>query len=217
MRPNTTWLWNNTQVDGENSGNAGGGAGAGGSNWVVMDLVNDRFTFLDDQNVDGDLVSAVRYPVIIPGAGSIEAPKTFAVDQSEGVLDQIPLAGSSGGGQDGGNTRFVFAIFFDGPTAGIPYLEGWDSSAHATVNNAFLGAGTPSASTIKGIATTNGPPGSASWAGTPLAGSTSRLSLDAAALAGAKNLYFNLRLVLPSTFAPQTYDNAVLTLRFVYS
>src|SRR5690606_37505013 len=148
-------------------------------------LVNDRIMFLDSQQTDGDARTGTKYPVIIPGSSSIEAPKTFIDDYSAGVFDQVPLAGTAAGGQSGGEKRYVFAIYFDGATAGIPTLEAWNDNTHAASDNAFLGAGTPANSTLRAIATTNGSPGSATWAGTPLAGTSSRISLDTAALSGA--------------------------------
>ena len=215
--PNTYWLFNNTANDGANTGNASGGAGDASSNWVVIDLANDVIMFLDDQQTDGDGRTGTKYPVIIPDAGNLEAPKTFVDDYSAGIFDQVPLAGTTDGGQSGGNTRYVFAIYFDGATAGIPTLEAWNDSTHAAANDAFLGGGTPANSTLKAIATTNAAPGSATWSGTPLSGTGSRIELDTAALSGAKNLYFNIKQVIPYTFTPQQDSDIVLTLRFLYS
>jgi hypothetical protein len=216
-KPNTTWLYNNTANDGANTGNASGGAGDASSNWVVIDLTNDKIMFLDSQQTDGDSNSGTKYPVIIPDSGSSEAPKTFVDDNSASIFDQVPLAGTTDGGQSGGDTRYVFAIYFDGATAGIPYLEAWDDNTHATSSNAFLGSGTAANSTLKAITTTNGLPGSATWAGTPLAGTGSRIELDTAALTAAKNLYYNIKQVIASTFSPQSNSNIVLTLRYLYS
>jgi hypothetical protein len=215
--PNTYWLFNNTVNDGENTGNASGGAGGSSSNWVVIDLTNDSIMFLDDQQTDGDNRSGTKYPLIIPDAGNLEAPKTFIDDYSAEIFDQVPLAGTTDGEQSGGNTRYVFAIYFDGATAGIPTLEAWDSDTHATADDDFLGGGTPANSTLLAVATTNGAPGSATWSGTPLSGTDSRIELDTAALSAAKNLYFNIKQVVPSTFTPQQDTNIVLTLRFLYS
>jgi len=215
--PNTYWLYNNTSNDGVNSGNASGGAGGSSSNWVLIDLVNDSILFLDSQQMDGDSSSGTKYPVIIPDTGSNEAEKTFVKDNSASIFDQVPLAGTTAGGQSGGDTRYVFAIYFDGATAGIPYLEAWDSTAHSTCIDAFLGSGTAANSTLLAIATTNAAPGSATWAGTPLAGTGSRVSLHTAALTAAMNVYFNIKQLIPSTFSPETSSAIVLTLRFLYS
>lgn len=214
---NTYWLFNNTANDGANTGNATGGAGGASSNWVVIDRTNDKLMFLDDQQTDGDSNSGTIYPVLIPAASSIESDKTFINDNSESVLDQVPLAGTTNGQQNGGDTRYVFAIYFDGATATVPYLEAWDDSDHDSTDDDFLGAGTPANSTLKGITTTNGSPGSGTWSGTPLAGTGSRLTLDTGALGGAKNLYFNIKQVIASTLTPQTDSSIVLTLRFTYN
>lgn len=216
-KPNTTFLYNNTANDGANTGNASGGAGGSGSNWVVIDLVNDTIRFLDSQQNDGDPNSGADYPVIIPGSGSVEAPKTFIDDNSASIFDQVPLAGTTAGGQSGGDTRYVFAIYFDGATAGVPYLEAWNDNTHAAASDDFLGGGTPANSTLKAVATTNAAPGSATWAGTPLSGTDSRIQLDTAALSAAKNLYFNIKQVIASTFTPQSDSAIVLTLRYLYS
>ena len=218
-KPNLTWLFNDTINDGANSGNASGGAGDASSNWVVIDRTNDKLLFLDSQQADGDPESGPTYPVIIPASDSIEAPKTFVLDDSNTghEYQQVPLAGTTNGDQSGGNTRYVFAIYFDGATAGIPYLEAWNSSAHSAADDDFLGGVTPFNSTLKAVATTNGAPGSATWAGTPLSGTDSRIALDTEALSGAKNLYFNIRQVIPSTFSPQSDSSIVLTCRYLYS
>ena len=216
-KPNLTWLGNNTSNDGANTGNASGGAGDASSNWVVIDTTNDKLMFLDDQQTDGDSRTGAKYPAIIPAAGSIEVPKTFLDDYSASIFDQIPLAGTSAGGQSGGNTRYVFAIYFDGATAGIPYLEAWNSSSHAAADDDFLGGGTPADSTLRAIATTNAVPGSATWSGTPLSGTDSRIALDDAALSGAQNVYWNIKQLIPSTFTAQSDSDIVLVIRYLYS
>jgi len=217
-QPNTYWLFNNTANDGANTGNATGGVGDLSSNWVVIDLTNDALAWCSEQQTDGDAISGTRYPVVIPDSGSNEAEKTFIKDNSALIFDQVSLAGTTAGGQSGGDTRYVFAIYFDGATAGIPYLEAWDDNTHAASSHNFLGGGTPANSSIRAITTTNAVPGSATWAGTPLAGESSRISLDTAALTVAKNLYFNIKqLVTQGTHTPGSSTSLVLTLRYLYS
>jgi len=216
-KPNTYFLYNNTANDGANTGNATGGTGDASSNWVVLDLANDALLFLDSQQTDGDSNSGAKYPVIIPDASTIEAPKTFVNDDSASIYDQVFLAGTTNGDQDGGATRYVFAIYFDGATAGIPYLEAWNDNTHAASDDDFLGGGTAADSTLCGITTTNAVPGSATWAGTPMAGTSDRLSLDTVALTGAQNVYFNIKQVIASTLTPQADSAIVLTLRYLYS
>ncbi|WP_320043179.1 hypothetical protein [uncultured Desulfobacter sp.] len=217
-QPNTYWLFNDTENDGANTGNASGGAGDASSNWVVMDLENDALAWCSDQQTDGDALSGTRYPVVIPDLGSNEAEKTFIKDNSAAEYAQVPLAGTSAGGPSGGDNQYVFAIYFDGATAGVPYLEAWDDDTHATATNNFLGGGTPADSSIRAITTTNASPGSATWAGTPLAGTDSRIELATAALTAAKNLYFNIKqLVTNGTHTPGSSTALVLTLRYLYS
>ncbi len=189
---------------------------AGDANFMVVDS-GDMLTWRDAQQLHNDAYSGVRYPVIRPSAGSLEAPKTFVVDSSEDKYIQVPLAGTTGGVQNGGNTRYVLAAYVSGATAGIPYLECWNTNQHALANNAFLGGGTPASSTIRAIATTNGAPGSTTWAGTPMSGTDSRIALDTAALTGAKYLYWNVKMVIPSTFEAQQLLTAVMALRILYS
>lgn len=211
-KPNVTWAFNSGTTDSEWSSapNAGGA-------WILLDLNADKIMFLDSQQEDGSSRTGEIYPVIIPQSGTIEAPKTFVDDYSEGILEQVPLAGTTAGGQSGGNTRYVFGIFFSGATAGIPYLEAWDNAQHTSASDPFLGGGTAANSTLRAIATTNGSPGSATWAGTPLAGTTSRIQLDTAPLSGAKTLYFNIKQVIASSFEPRQSSSIVLTLRYLYS
>ena len=190
---------------------------AGDSNFAVMDT-GDKLVWRSAQRLDGDdWDDPVKYPVVRPVSGSKEAEKTFMVDLSANKYEQIPLAGTTGGGQSGGNTRYVFAAYVDGATEAAPYLECWNTSSHALANGTFLGAGTPTNSLIKAIATTNGAPGSATWTGTPLSGEDSRVALDTDALTGAKYLYWNLKLVVPSTFAPEQSSLYVGAIRILYS
>lgn len=189
---------------------------AGDSNWQALDS-GDLITWRHSQQADEDAYSGVKYPVVRPSAGSLEAPKTFLVDTSEDKYLQVPLAGTSAGGQNGGNTRYVFGAYVSGATAGIPYLEAWNTNAHALSDDPFLGGDTPANSLLRAIATTNGAPGSAAWSGTPLSGTSSRVALDTAALTGSKYLYWNAKMVVPSTFEAQQNLNCVLALRILYS
>jgi hypothetical protein len=209
-RPNLTWAVNLGAVD-----QAWTSAPNVGDGFVVVDLVSDKITFLDSQQTDGDLLTGERYWGIIPASGSVEVPKCFLEDTSTETFKEIELAGSSVGG--GGDYRYVFSIYFSGATAGTPYLECWNTNTHTEADNAFLGGGVPASSTIRAIATTNGAPGTGDWAGTPLSGTDSRVSLDTGALGGAKTLYWNMRQVLPSTFVAQTDSNIVAACRFLYS
>jgi hypothetical protein len=189
---------------------------AGDANFSILDT-GDKLVWRSAQRLDGDTYADPKYPVVRPVSGSKEAEKTFMIDSSANKYEQIPLAGTTGGGQSGGNTRYVFAAYVDGATEAAPYLECWNTSAHLLANGSFLGGGTPANSLIRAIATTNGAPGSATWTGTPLSGEDSRVALDTGALTGAKYLYWNCKLYIPSTFTPAQSSVYVTAIRILYS
>lgn len=224
-KPTVTFLVNTMEQDGANLGGAAGGAGDNGSDWLVVDRMDDALWFTSAQQQNGQAVTHEFYPVLVPTAGFVEAGKTFLADASAGVLVQIPLAGTVAGGQAGGNTQHVFCVHFSGPTVGAPYLEAWDDTTYVTCRSRFLGGNpdaappveNPANSTLHGVATTNGPPGVAAWAGTPLAGGTSRVALAAAALDGATCLYFNLRQAFPVGFFPAVSQSERLAVRYIYN
>jgi hypothetical protein len=216
-KPNVTWLANWTVNEGANTGNATGGAGASSSNWLVIDRAADLFAWCSEQQNHGDLLTGPRYPVIIPAAGTNEGEKTFVKDASAGTYVQIPLAGTIDGGQSGGNKRYVFCVFFDGPTAGIPALEAWNSGSLAAFDHNILGGGTATHSAIKAIRTTEAVPGSTTWLGTGLAGPTA-INLDTDVLGAAKNLYWNMKLLLDAArHNPVSTTSPVLSLRYLYN
>lgn len=217
--PNTFWFYNQGTADVAKTGGSAEdsnflaittGTGAGG----------DTLVFTGDGVNDAD-PTGTRDTIIIPASGASEIDKTF-VDNGV-TVQQVPLAGTDQGGQSGGATRYVFAIYFDGETASKPYLEFWDDENHNTIALQVLGAGTPADSLVKGIATIDASPGSADWVGASqhknLAGSAdaNRLELATAAIGSAGGTcYFNLCTRVPSTATP--FSNAPLTtLRFTYT
>jgi hypothetical protein len=193
---------------------------AGDSNFLLLGA-GDYLVWRDLQQSDGDLLSGVGYPVIIPEAGTSEAPALFLADNSAGTYRQVIMAGTSLAVY-GGDKRYVCAAWFSGATASAPWLEMYDDDSHATWESKPLGDGTPANSLFRAIATTNAAPGSATWSGTPLAGTDSRIALDTAPLAGAKYLYWNMKHILTSTMAAwaaaEWYsNNLVFSIHFTYS
>lgn len=209
-------------------GNAGSGdataheEGSGANDdWfaITTGSAGHTLVFTGDAVNDGD-ATGERDTVIIPAAGDLEVDKTFIDDGS--IVNQVPLAGTNQGQQNGGDNRYVFCIYFDGETASAPYIEMWDDSGHDSIASQSLGAGTPANSMVKGIVTTAGAPGSANWVGHPsqvnMAGSANRLDLNAAAAIGSAggNVYFNMCTRVPSTASPFS-DTPVTALRFTYT
>lgn len=194
---------------------------AGDSNFLLLGT-EDKIVWRDDSQMDQDLLTGASYSVILPASGTKEAEKTFLMDSSAGKYIQIPFAGTTAGEQLGGDKRYVFAAYFGGATATVPYLEAYDDNTNTTWAKRALGAGNAANSIFRAIATTNGSPGSATWTGTPLAGTDSRIALDTGALVGAKYLYWNMKMLVPRTAANWTASeradsNLNLAIHYTYS
>ena len=115
------------------------------------------------------------------------------------------------------NKRYVYCFSFDAATATEPQLEAWDDITHTTADKNVLGLGTAINSMIKGVCTTNALPG-ALWVGVPLAAASNVLLLNAGggALTIAKDLYTNLKIVLPTAYGTPAAETFVLTVRYTY-
>ena len=217
--PNTYWFYNQGITDVAKTGGSVEDANFKAIT-VGTGVTGHTLVFTGPAVVDGD-PTGTRDTIIIPASGEKEIDKTFIDNNS--IMDQVTMAGTDQGGQSGGNTRYVFCIYFDGATASEPYLEFWDNVDHNSCDLPVLGAGTPSNSMVKGAATTGAAPGSADWVaagqGSALAGSgnANRLKLSGAAIGSAGDyLYFNLCVRVPSSASP--FSNAPLaTLRFTYT
>ena len=158
----------------------------------------DRLMFTGAGVIDGDPLGTYHTPEIDP-ADPYTFPKAFIARYSQSSPDDLmlllPLLG--------GDYRYPFNIYFDGPTVTIPTLEAYDDENATTWVKQGLGGDDtnpdPSKSYLKGITTTNGAP-PASWNGSPLAGDTAPniLSLDTAPLGAAEDLYCNLKVEVPA-------------------
>lgn len=172
-----------------------------GVDWVEVDSDNDTIIVSNGSDIvaDGEATpgeSALNSAglLLTPGTAKV-FPHYFLDDASAIELKEIFLMGE-------GNYRYVMAFDFDASTASEPVLEVWDDITMQTVNSVVLGAGTPSASWIKGITTTDALPG-VDWVGTALAGSSDNHFLycnnENGALTVAKTLYVNLKVVCPAS------------------
>jgi len=194
---------------------------AGDANFVLFGT-GDKLVWRDAQQATGDLISGASYPTVIPASGDLDAAKMFLMDYSTGLYNQIIKAGSTLNSGTGGNFRYVCAAWFSGVTVTIPYLEAYDDSTHATWESEPLGDGVAANSVFKAITTTNALPGSATWAGTPLAGTDSRIALDTVPIPSAQYVYWNMRQVLSDWMSswPTSawYNNSlVFAIHFTYS
>jgi len=191
-----------------------------GVDWVEVNaLEGDKLLINEGSDV---IVDGATSPgeQAINGAGFILngeehiLSKYFLLDESDGSkLKEVFMAGAQ-------NKRYVFAVDFDGPTVSIPVLEAWDDTDMDTSDSAILGEGTPSLSWVQAIKTTSVLPGT-SWLtgignGVRLAGATDGyfLELDTAPLGEAKTLYFQLKIVVPSTQQDAGLMNPVLIVKW---
>lgn len=194
---------------------------AGDSNFILLGS-GDYIVWRDEQQQSGSPLSGTSYPSIIPESGNAESDKMFLMDYSAGIYYGIPLAGTTEGKALGGNTRYVCAAYFGGPTVTIPYLEVYDDNTHLTWESRPLGNGVPSDSCFLAIGTTNASPGSDTWSGTPLAGTDSRIALDASPISVPGYVYWNMKQVLSYTMAgwstSEWYNTSlVFAIHFTYS
>jgi hypothetical protein len=118
----------------------------------------------------------------------------------------------------GENKRYSFCFSFDGATATEPQLEAWDDVTHTTFVKNVLGLGVTLDSMIKAKCTTNTLPG-VDWPGTPIAGGSNVVLLNdgAGALTGAKDLYSNIKIILPEDYPTPTVESFILTVRYTFS
>ena len=182
-------------------------------NYIAVDDTLDTFIFSNGsaQIADGQGIPSEedlnRAAVLLDGVLEVIVPKYILKDVSGSILKEVKLAGNQ-------NKRYVFAACFDGATATEPVLEAWDNNSINTYALACLGTGVPNNSWFKAKCTTDALPG-VDWAGTPLAGSGGSnhvlLNNDAGALTVAKDLYFNLKIIIPGGIStPSLYTPTLL-------
>lgn len=226
MAAPTVTFWANTTTNDYVPGDAGQNnqlTGVENGSWVQITLAQTTLVFTGSGVQNGD-PSGTRDPIIIPATGTTESPKTF-LDVSAvtgGGMKQVPLAGTTAGQQNGGGHIAVFGVYFQGATAGPPFLEYWDTDTLTTTNYQSLGSGNPANSFVYGYAPqeTNTTPVTYpdNWTGTPLAGGgANRLKLYPTAIpAGSTACYYNLKVVIPYTAQPFN-ESPVCVLRYTYN
>jgi hypothetical protein len=188
------------------------------SNYIPVDLISDYLIWTAGDLVVKDLMTSEPTSDELNAAATVIsdiAPTTVALcllqDYSHNIGGPYYTHKVLGMSE---NKAYVFCFSFDGPTATIPRLEAWDTSAHTTSTKHVLGAGTPANSFVKAVKTTGGTLPGASWVGTALAGAANYVELDTAALTVAKDLYSNIKIVIPQSYATPAAENFVLTVRY---
>lgn len=176
--------------------------GTTGIDWVEFSEGNDQLIFTngntevaDGQDIpsQGELISA---GFILDGL-EIIADTYLLQDTSANLLKSIDGMGNL-------NKRYVLAFEFTSATASEPQLEVYDDENLNSASGAMLGGGTPSASFIRGVVTTDALPGS-NWisGATRMAGSGAGnflyLNNENGYLTDAKTLYANICVVVPAS------------------
>lgn len=156
---------------------------------------------------ESDLIQA---GTLISASVDVTVAKYLLADVGSNLLREIHNAGNQ-------NKRYVFCFSFDGATASEPVLEIWDDDDLDTTDIYSLGEGTPSNSWWKGVVTTDGLPG-ADWVGSKLAGSSDGhflwLNNESGALTIAKDLYCNLKIIIPSGTTNSASETPVLAVKY---
>jgi hypothetical protein len=191
--------------------------GTSGIDWVEMDNDVDYLIMLTNGSVsvaDGQPIPTTTQlnnaGLVVTGVEQT-CSKYFIADNSVNLLKQIHNMGS-------GNKRYVLAFdFTEANTASEPILESWDDVSMLTADDVVLGEGTPSASWIAGIVTTDALPG-VGWSGVRLAGDTAghflNLNNGNGALTAPKTLYAQLKVVMPSTEVDGGNENPILVCKY---
>lgn len=199
------------------------------SDFLTVNLTNDYLVWsAGDATYVKDLATAE------PSAAQLNNAATQISDSADVTVDKCFIMDYShdfGGAyylheinNMGENKQYVFCFSFDGDTASEPQLEAWDDSGHDSTDLHILGNGTPASSMLKGVCTTSGLPG-ASWAGAAIAGSSNVLLLNdgngaLAALGSGESsqeLYANLKIVIPQSYATPAAETFILTCRHTWN
>lgn len=192
------------------------------ADYIEVDLTNDYLIWTAGDATVKDLMT--HEPTadelnaaasIIDEASDVDVALCLLMDYSHDVGGSYYTHEVKGMGE---NKQYSFCFSFDGATATEPQLEAWDDSDHDSTDLNVLGAGTPADTMVKAVCTTNSLPG-ASWAGSPVAGSSNVVLLNDSdgALSGAKDLYANIKIVIPTAYATPAAENFVLTVRHTYA
>lgn len=189
--------------------------GSSGVDWVEANLAADFLVFSNGSATvkDGEPIPSAfqlnQAGVVLSDSEQV-VPHYFLADVSEDLLREIHNAGNQ-------NKRYVFCFSFDGDTASEPVLELWDNSSLDTTDLFSLGAGVPTNSWFRGVVTTDGLPG-VDWVGSKLAGSTDGhflwLNNLGGALSTAKDLYCNLKIVVPASFPSASAEAPIMVVKY---
>lgn len=192
------------------------------ADYITLDLVNDYLIWTAGNLIVKDLMTHEPTEEELNAAASeinalndVTVALCLLMDYSHNVGGVYYTHKVKGMGE---NKRYSFCFSFDGATATEPRLEAWDDDTHTTADMNVLGLGTPANSFLKAICTTAALPG-ALWTGTPIAGASNYVLLNAGlgALSVAKDLYVNMKIVIPTAYVTPAAETFVTSIRYTYS
>jgi len=188
------------------------------ADYIEVDLVNDYLiwseSLADLMTHEPTVEELNENAAIIDESLAVTVAKCLLMDYSHNVGGSYYTHLIKGMSD---NKRYVFCFSFDDATATEPQLEAWDDDGHDSIDLNVLGAGTPNDTMVKGVCTTNALPG-AGWTGSPIAGSNViLLNAGDGALSGAKDLYANIKIVIPAAYSVPAAENFILTVRHTYA
>lgn len=187
------------------------------SDFTTVDTDNDYLILSagSDSVADGEVIPSEternRAGTVITTSNVI-VDKYLLADVGSNILREIQNAGNQ-------DKQYVFCFSFDGETASEPALELWDDSDMDSYDLYSLGEGEATDSWWKGVVTTDDTPGD-DWAGLALAGSEDNHFLwlnngaGASPLDGAKDLYCNLKVVVPASFQYSGAETPVIVVKY---
>lgn len=208
-----------------NVGDADIAYGETGADYLLVDLINDYLiwtagdnTVKDGMTTEPSETQLTNASPIISATVPVQVLKCLLMDYSG--IGVNCLREVIGMGED--NKRYSFLFHFDGATATEPQLEAWDDDTMLTITNKVLGGAeespieNPEDSMLLGVCSTTDPVGE-DW-GAPLAGDGETyvlpLNQGDGALTEAKDLYANLKIVIPANFAYPAIETFSLVIRY---
>jgi len=194
------------------------------ADYITMDLDNDYLIWTEGDATVKDLMLAKPTSDQLNAAATLIDPDAIKTVNLCLLMDDSGFGGYYTREVKGmsENKRYVFGFSFDEATASEPVLEAWDDSDHDSTDNNVLGAGTPASSMVKAVCTTNALPG-ASWVGTAIAGAnTLQLNAGNGAISDpgsglTTELYANIKITIPASFATPAVETFCLTCRYTWS
>ena len=184
--------------------------------FVELNLASDYLIFSNGSDVvkDGEPIPseiALNQAGVIIDTVDVIVPHYFLADISAVLLKEIHNMGNK-------DKMYVFCFSFDAATASEPMLELWDDDTMDSIDLYSLGEADEDDSWWRGIVTTDGTAPGADWVGSKLAGASDghflRLNRGNGALTVAKDLYCQLKVIVPANFTVASTEHPIFAVKY---